>query len=136
VDKQLGLKLDLKDFPMPALVIESVNRKPAPNARGAEKELALAPARFEAASIKPASPDNQMTGLLYTGGSTMRAGGTLRNLIAMSLQLSPNLSKEIVVDLPKFADGTHWEITAKVPATGEGAPNVVNGEPLPPWCFR
>jgi len=37
-----------------------------------------------------------------------------------------------VVGLPKFADETHWEINAKVPTTGEGAPNVVNGRPLPP----
>src|SRR5690242_1856519 len=43
-------------------------------------ELALEPAKFEAASIKPATPDNEMTGLLYTGGSMMRAGGTLREL--------------------------------------------------------
>jgi hypothetical protein len=25
-----------------------------------------------------------------------------------------------------------WDITAKVPSTGEGAPNVVGGRPLPP----
>ena len=132
VDKQLGLKLELKDVPVPALVIESVNRKPTANEPRVEKELALEPARFEAASIKPATPDNQMTGLLYQGGSMMRAGGTLRNLISMSLQVSPNLGKDIVVGLPKFADETHWEINAKVPTTGEGAPNVVNGRPLPP----
>lgn len=132
VDKQLGLKLALKDVPMPALVIENVNRKPTPNEPRVEKELALDPAKFEAASIKPATPDNQMTGLLYQGGSTMRAGGTLRNLISMSLQVTPNLGNDLVVGLPKFADETHWEITAKVPSTGEGAPNVVNGRPLPP----
>jgi len=62
----------------------------------------------------------------------MRAGGTLRNLISMSLQVSPNFEKDIVAGLPKFADETRWEINAKVPTTGEGAPNVVNGRPLPP----
>jgi uncharacterized protein (TIGR03435 family) len=132
VEKQLGLKLELKDVPMPSLLIENVDRKPAPNPPGAEKALALAPARFEAASIKPAAPDSQFIGLLYTGGSTMRAGGTLRQLVAMSLQLSPNLANDIVVGLPKFADGQRWEINAKVPTTGEGAPNVVNGRPMPP----
>src|SRR5580692_6555691 len=132
VDKQLGLKLELKDVPMPVLVIESVNRKPTANEPRVEKELAIEPARFEAASIKPATPDNQMTGLLYQGGSTMRAGGTLRSLISMSLQVSPNFAKDIVVGLPKSADETRWEINAKVPTTGEGAPNVVNGRPLPP----
>jgi uncharacterized protein (TIGR03435 family) len=131
-EKQLGLKLELKDVSMPALVLESVDRKPTPNEPGAEKMLALAPARFEAASIKPAAADNQMVGLLYKGGSTMQAGGTLRQLVAMSLQLSPNLANDVVVGLPKFADTTRWEIMAKVPSTGEGAPNVVNGRPLPP----
>ncbi len=132
VDKQLGLKLELKDVPLPVLVIESVNRKPTANEPRAEKELAIEPAKFEEASIKPAAPDNQVTGLRYQGGSTMRAGGTLRNLISMSLQVSPNFEKDIVAGLPKFADETHWEINAKVPTTGEGAPNVVNGRALPP----
>jgi uncharacterized protein (TIGR03435 family) len=132
VEKQLGLKLERMDTPMPMLVIESVNRKPTANEPRVEKELTLEPARFEAASIKPATPDNQMTGLIYQGGSMMRAGGTLRNLISMSLQVPPNFGKDIVVGLPKPADETRWEINAKVPTTGEGAPNVVNGRPQPP----
>ena len=83
VDKQLGLKLELQNVPMPALVIESVNRKPTANPDGIEATLALAAARFEAATIKPADPNGRpFTGLLYTGGSQMKAGGTLRALIA------------------------------------------------------
>jgi uncharacterized protein (TIGR03435 family) len=31
VSKQLGLTLELKDVPLPALVVEKVNRKPTPN---------------------------------------------------------------------------------------------------------
>ena len=37
-----------------------------------------------------------------------------------------------MVGLPKSADETRWEINAKVPSTGEGAPNVANGRPQPP----
>jgi uncharacterized protein (TIGR03435 family) len=132
VDKQLGLKLELRNVPMPALAIESVNRKPTANEPRVKKELALEPAKFEEATIKPALPDNRMTGLRYQGGSTMRAGGTLRNLIAMSLQTFSNYEKDVVAGLPKFADETHWEINAKLPTAGEGAPNVVNGRPQPP----
>src|ERR1700747_2282259 len=62
----------------------------------------------------------------------MKAGGTLRALIAMSLQISPNIAGDMITGLPKSADSQHWDITAKVPTTGEGAPNVVNGRPLPP----
>jgi uncharacterized protein (TIGR03435 family) len=38
----------------------------------------------------------------------------------------------MLIGVPKSADSTHWDITAKVPSTGEGAPNVVGGRPLPP----
>jgi uncharacterized protein (TIGR03435 family) len=133
VDKQLGLKLELQNVPMPSLVIESVNRKPTENPEGVATALAVAPARFEAASIKPANPDQPgMTGLLYTGGSQMKAGGTLRSLIAMAFQIPTNIAGDTLIGLPKSADSQRWDIVAKVPSTGEGAPNVVGGRPLPP----
>ena len=132
VEKQLGLKLELKDVPVPSLSIAGVNRTPTPNAPNVATELAETPARFEAASIKPADPDDRMVGLLYTGGSQMRAGGTLRSLIAMALQISPNIANDIVVGLPKSADSTKWTVIAKVPSTGEGAPNAAGGRPQPP----
>lgn len=133
VEKQLGLKLEVKDIPMPSLVIESVNRKPSENPPAVATALTLAAARFEAATIKPANPSERpFVGLLYTGGSQMRAGGTLRQMIAMSLQISPNISNDMVLNLPKSADTQAWDITAKVPATGEGAPNVVGGRAQPP----
>ena len=133
IEKQLGLKADLQNTPMPALVIESVDRKPTPNPDGIATTLAVAEARFEAATIKPADPSGRpMVGLLYTGGSQMRAGGTLRQLVAMSLQVPPNVAEDVVVGLPKSADATRWDINAKVPSTGEGAPNIVRGRPMPP----
>ena len=133
VDKQLGLKLELQNIPMPALVIQSVNRKPSENPSGVATALALAEARFEAATIKPADPNGRpFSGLLYTGGSQMRAGGTLHSMIALSLQISPNLAADMVFGLPKSADTQSWDITGKVPSTGEGAPNVVRGRPQPP----
>lgn len=133
VEKQLGLKLELQDVPMTALVIEGVKRKPTPNPVGVETALALAAARFEAASIKPADPDKPpMVGLLYTGGSEMKAGGTLRDLIALALQIPPNVAGDTLIGIPKSADAQHWDIVAKVPSTGEGAPNVVRGRPQPP----
>lgn len=132
VEKQLGLKVELQNIPLPSLAIESVNRKPTENPAGVGTALAVAAARFEAASIKPANPDRPMVGLLYTGGSQMRAGGTLRQMIAMALQIPPNIAADVVIGLPKSADSQSWDITAKVPSTGEGAPNVVNGRPLPP----
>ena len=133
VDKQLGLKLEVQNIPVPALAIVSVNRKPSPNASNLATALALPQARFEVAIIKPADPNARpFSGLLYTGGSQMRAGGTLRFMIALALQVSPNIATDTVIGLPKSADTQAWDINAKVPMTGEGAPNMVNGQLQPP----
>jgi uncharacterized protein (TIGR03435 family) len=132
-EKQLGLKLEVQNVPMESLVIDRVNRRPTENPAGIATALPVAAARFEAAIVKPANPnDRPFTGLLYTGGSQMRAGGTLHQLIALSLQISPNVASDMVMGLPKSADSQRWDITAKVPTTGEGAPNVVHGQPQPP----
>jgi uncharacterized protein (TIGR03435 family) len=133
VDKQLGLKLELKDVPLPGLVVDHVNRNPSANPAGASNALALAAARFEVASIKPADPTKPpFVGLLYTGGSQMTAGGTLRQMIGLALQVPQNVANDMVVGLPKSADTQAWMIEAKVPSTGEGAPQIVNGRPQPP----
>jgi uncharacterized protein (TIGR03435 family) len=134
IEKQLGLKVQLQDVPVPSMVVESVNRKPSPNPDGIATILNVAAARFEAATIKPANPDDPrpINGLLYTGGSQMRSGGTLPFLIAIALQIPPNVADDMVVGIPKAQLSQRWDITAKVPSTGEGAPNVVNGRPLPP----
>src|ERR1700682_5457486 len=56
VEKQLGLKVELQNTPMPATVIESVNQNPTANPDAITTTLAVAEPRFEAASIKPADP--------------------------------------------------------------------------------
>jgi uncharacterized protein (TIGR03435 family) len=133
VNKQLGLKLALQDVPEPSFVIEKVRRTPTANPADLANSLPLAAARFEVASVKPVKPgDAPFTGLLYTGGSQMRAGGTLRQLIALALQVQLGIANDILVGLPKSADSARWDITAKLPASGEGAPNTVKGRPQPP----
>ena len=133
VDKQLGLKLELKDVPMPSLVVDHVNRNPTENPAGAATALAVPAARFEAASIKLANPDQPpFTGLLYTGGSQMRAGGTLRALIALALQVSPNVADDMVVGLPKSADSQRWEITSQGPEHRRRRSLAVNGRAAAP----
>ena len=71
-------------------------------------------------------------GILYTGGSQVHAGGTLRNLIASAYQIPFRFENDLVVGLPKSADTQRWDILAKLPSTGEGAPNTANGRPMPP----
>jgi uncharacterized protein (TIGR03435 family) len=133
VNKQLGMKLELRGVPMPSLVIESVNRKPTENPASVTTALALAAARFEVATIKPADLNRPYRiGLSYDGGSQAGAGGTLRSLIALALEIPPPMAADMVVGLPKSADSPVWEITAKLPSSGEGAPIVTGGRPQAP----
>ncbi len=132
VEKQLGLKLELQNIPMPALAVERVNRKPTPNPDGIAAKLTLASARFEAASVKPANPDGPpFQGFLYVG-SQIHAGGTLRTLIAQALQVMPNVASDVVIGLPGSADSQYWDIMGKMPSSGEGAFNVMRGHLTPP----
>jgi hypothetical protein len=89
VQKQLGLKLELQNIPMPALAVERVNRKPAPNPDGIAAKLSLASARFKAASVKPANPDGP------------------------ALQVTPNVASDVVIGLPGSADSQYWDIWGK-----------------------
>ncbi len=131
VSKQLGLSLELKNVPMPALVAESVNRKPTPNAPGVSTNLGLAAARFEVASIKPVNPNERILPSRRVG-SEMRFLGTLRSLIGQAFRIQPNAVSDEVIGLPKSADTQMWDITAKLPSTGEGAPVVVGTRMQPP----
>lgn len=133
VNKQLGLSLDLKEVPVPALVVESVNRKPTPNPPSVATDLGLAEARFEVAAVKPVNPGQPIPmGLSYRGGSEMRVTGTLHSLMAQAFQIQPNAANDKIVGLPKSADSQVWDITAKLPSTGEGAPLNANGRVIPP----
>ena len=130
VTKQLGLTLELKDVPVPALTIESLNRNPTPNAPAVKTDLSLTTARFEVASIKPLKPGERIMGNL--GGSELRLAGNLRNLIVQAFMLYPNAANDVIFGLPKSADSEVWIITAKFPSTGEGAPIGGGARPQQP----
>lgn len=132
LERQLGLKLELREVPMPALAVERVNRKPTPNPDGIAAKLSLSSARFEAASVKPANPDSPpFQGFLYVG-TQIHAGGTLRTLIARALQITPNVASDLVIGLPRSADTRYWDILGKMPSSGEGAFNTMRGRRTPP----
>ena len=66
------------------------------------------------------------------GAGQFKAIGTLRSLMAAAFQIQPNAAADKIVGLPKFADSQIWDITAKYPSTGEGAPIVTGGRTVPP----
>ena len=128
----MGLKLEEQNVSVPSIEIEKVNRRPTPNPAGIETSLPTAVARFEAASIKLTDPARAFAGMSYTGGTEVHAGGTLRQLIATALMIAPDVAADTVIGLPKSADNVRWDIVAKMPETGEGAPLLVHGQRQPP----
>jgi uncharacterized protein (TIGR03435 family) len=133
VDKQLGLKLEQQQISMPVIVVDNVNQKPTDNAPGVAESLPPEKPEFEAAEIKPPAPDAPPgVGIRYTQGGRIDATGSLRNLIGIALEIPPNLANDLLVGGPKFLDTERYNIVAKAPSTGIGAPNRTGGRETPP----
>lgn len=65
LDQQLGLKLEERPVPAPALVVVSVNRTPAANSQDVAKVLPPIPEpkQFDVASVRPADPQHSRTNM-------------------------------------------------------------------------
>jgi uncharacterized protein (TIGR03435 family) len=124
IDKQLGLKLEAKQIPMPVLVVDRVNRKPAENPPGVLASLPVArPPQFEVATIKPTDPQFQgMKVQMPPNGQVNLQGVTLSFMIQNIWFITP----EMIVDAPKWLDVDRWDIVAKV-ATAPGVSRAYRG---------
>ena len=133
VDKQLGLKLEPKQITMPVIVVDNVNRKPTDNPPGVADALPPEKPEFETAEIKPTPPDAPPgINIRYTQGGRIDAMGTLRNLIGIAFEIPPNLANDMLVGGPKFLDTDRYNIVAKAPSTGIGAPGRQGGQETAP----
>jgi uncharacterized protein (TIGR03435 family) len=112
LDKQLGLKLELKQIPAAVLVVDRVNEKPLANPPGVTAALPPPPPpQFEAATIKATDP--AFTGIkLQVTPSVNVAGVTLSFLLQNIWFVTP----EMIVGAPKSIDTDRWDIIAKVAA--------------------
>jgi uncharacterized protein (TIGR03435 family) len=112
VQKQLGLKLALEQYPTPVIVVDKVDEKPTPNAPGLDKALPPPPpAEFDVAVLTPSKPDTSMFGHI-TGNQITGAGLTMKFLITYAWDLNPN-DGELIANAPKWIDQDHWDILAK-----------------------
>jgi len=111
LEKQLGLKLELKDMPTSALVVDHVERKPTPNSPEVAKVLPPAPPpEFEVATIKPTSPDQKGTNArIQPTGMVNVVGMPLRTLI----QLAWDLQSEELIDVPKWTETARFDLVAR-----------------------
>ncbi len=123
LEKQLGLKLDIAKIPQPVVVVDSVNRAPTPNSPDAAKSFPPAPAEFEVADIKPTAPDFTDTRFqIQPGGRVNIQGISLKDLIEDMW----DISDEMLVGAPKFAETDRWDFVAKA----SGATGGPDSEPV------
>ena len=133
VEKQLGLKLELKTAPRPVFQVASVDEVPTPNPANIAEALPEPPAApFEVATIKPSAPDETGFGRI-TGGQIETRAIPLMFLISFGWDLNPN-NKEGIVNAPKWLDTTKFDITAKAGANVRvdkfSSGNLINFEDL------
>jgi uncharacterized protein (TIGR03435 family) len=87
-------------------------------------------ARFEVASIKPVDPNVRLENI--RNGGEVRFVSTLKQLIGQAFFIQPNAMDDEIIGLPKSANTQLWDITAKLPRTGDGAPIGGGARPQPP----
>jgi uncharacterized protein (TIGR03435 family) len=116
LEKQLGLKLEKREVPMPVTVIDRANPAPTPNPPGMILNLPALPTEFEVAAIKPTPPDFRFGDFRpQRGGRVSIEGMSLKNLIQQAWNL---FSSELIVGAPKFAESDRYNIIAEAPTYG------------------
>jgi uncharacterized protein (TIGR03435 family) len=126
VEKQLGLKLELKQTPLPVVLVETVDQKPTANAPDIGTILpgVVASKEFEVAVVKLTPPDvtNQRFQIQPSGRIDIE-NFDLKFIIQQIWQLSD----EMIVGAPKWLSDVKVSITAKAPSTA-----LVTGQNGPP----
>jgi uncharacterized protein (TIGR03435 family) len=119
VEKQLGLKLELQQVPIPVILVDSVNRKPTENPPGVAEALPRpkVPSEFEVASIKPTAPD--FTGArqnIEPNGRLVLQGVTLDDLLMATVGSSYGIPyRGWIIGMPSWAASQRFDITAIPP---------------------
>jgi uncharacterized protein (TIGR03435 family) len=112
VDKQLGLKFALEQYPTLVLVVDKVDPTPTPNAPGLDKVLAPSPpSDFDVSVLKPSKPDSDTTGRI-NGNQVDARGFTLKLLISFAWNLNEN-DDELIQNSPKWLSQDRWDLLAK-----------------------
>jgi len=116
LEKQLGLKLDKREVPMPVTFIDGANETPTPNPAGMILDLPTLPTEFEVAVIKPSPPDFRFGGFQpQRGGRVNIQGMSLKDLIMQAWNL---YSPDLISGAPKFMESDRYDITAKAATYG------------------
>jgi len=123
LEKQLGLKLEMTTAPMPAIVVDTVNRKPTENSAEAMKSFPPLPGEFEVASLKPSAPDSRGGQPDIKNGRVYLPGFPLQTYIIIAWNIN---TPDFLIGAPKWLAEDKYDVLAKAPegvAIGDLTPN-------------
>jgi uncharacterized protein (TIGR03435 family) len=106
----MGLKLVAGTQPLPAMVIDSVEKTPTPNAPGVTEKLPDTPTEFEVADVKPSRPDEKMNIRMQPNGRLDAQGVSLKFLLQLAYD---NFDDNAFAGEPKWLDSDHFDVIAK-----------------------
>jgi uncharacterized protein (TIGR03435 family) len=121
VEKQLGLKLELKNIPIPVIVVDSVNRQPTENPPGVTQKLPVIPSAFEVSDIKPSPPGTQENFQIQPGGRIDGRAITLKDLVKFAWNIDDDDDDRLAG--PKWLETERFDIVAKAPAEAGQLPD-------------
>jgi uncharacterized protein (TIGR03435 family) len=118
VDKQLGLRLELQDAPLPVIVVDRANEKPAESTAETIRRLPRTPGEFEVGDIKPSPPGATPVEKILPGGEIELRAITLKDLVLYAWDMAGiEGSNEDLLAAPKWLDAERFDLIAK--ATSE-----------------
>ena len=122
LEKQLGLKLEDRQVPMPVVVVDSVNEKPAPNPPGTSDVLPMKPppTEFEVASVKPATGEARGFRTQMQPGGRVNFSGVPMRLLLMQAFAVNNMDQ--LAGMPAWVDTERFDVMAKAPSDDATSP--------------
>jgi len=116
VEKQLGLKIEVRNITTPVIVVDRVNAAPSPDPPGVAQRLAAMPMEFELAAIKTSLPGSTERKLkIEPAGRVELSAFTLRELVKFAWELQDMDvldNDEMLVGAPKWMESERFDIVA------------------------
>ncbi len=114
VDKQLGLRLELRDAPLPVIVVDRANEKPAESTPETIRKLPRTPNEFEVGDIRPSPPGAVPVEKILPGGEIELRDVTLKDLVLYAWDMSGmEGNNEELLAAPKWLDTERFDLIAK-----------------------
>lgn len=108
VSKQMGLKLEASRQPLPAMVVDSVEKTPSSNPPGTIEKLRIDATEFEVADVKPSRPDARQNGRILPTGRIDIEAFPLRDMIKFAY----DVRDDAALVGPKWMESARFDLHA------------------------